>query len=80
MSPTRSLLFKLGELDAKVDQVLQLTNYIHKSIEEMDNRITSLENTRIRQKAYLRAMVVIGSIFTGLLGKIAFFSHLSGKP
>lgn len=82
MSPNEKISFKLGELDAKVDQLLVLAQMTHADMEEADKRITSLETTRTKQKAYWQALVAVGSVITFLLGKLTFFPHIypGGRP
>lgn len=78
MAPSERVLFKIGELDAKVDQLLVLAQSTAADIGILENRIDSLETTRTKQRTYLKVIAWVGTAALGLLGKVAFFSP--GKP
>ena len=79
MAPSERVLFKIGELDAKVDQLLILAQATKADIDVLEGRIDSLETTRTKQRTTLKIIAWVGTAALGLLGKVAFFSP-TGRP
>ena len=71
--------FDLGRLEGKLDLLIGHHESLQADLkvitEKFDGRIESLEGTRIRQRAYWRALTVAGSIVVFILGKLLFFTQ-----
>jgi hypothetical protein len=69
-----SMLVEFGKLHSKVDSILEHISETKHTFEVIDSRLTSLETTRTKQRAYWRSMVVVGGAMLAILGKLVFFS------
>jgi hypothetical protein len=68
------MLVEFGKLHSKVDTLLQHAEETKRTFEVIESRITSLETTRTRHRAYWRSAMVVGSAMLAILGKLVFFT------
>ena len=64
-----------GKVDLLLDTVRSLQEDLKATAEKLDDRVTSLEVTRYKQRAYWRSLVVAGGILFTLVGKLVFFTQ-----
>lgn len=77
MSPSeRSVMLReFGRMEEKINQLIQYHEEQKDIFKTIEHRISSLEDTRIKQRAYWKAVVATGGLVVTLLGKLALFTH-----